>query len=75
MYKVYWTDNKGQEHSLFKTDLKEALDYSRYAREAGGTFVCMASENPNSVGKQGVDSVEDNVLPSGEAYTWKKRRI
>jgi hypothetical protein len=34
----------------------------------------MVGENPNQVGKMGVDSVEDGKLPSGEEYTWKMRR-
>jgi hypothetical protein len=74
MYKIYWTAKTGEEMSLFKTDLSEALDYSRYARESGGTFVCIASENPNMVGKQGVDEIVEGVLPCGNEYTWKKRR-
>lgn len=72
MYKVYWTDKTGQEHSLFSTDLSTALNNSRYAREAGGTFVCMASENPNSVGKSGVDEIKDGKCPDGVAYDWNK---
>ena len=75
MYKVYWTAPNGAEMSLFFTDMSRALDHSRHAREAGGTFVCMASENPNLVGKQGVDSVKEGILPDGSVYDWKKRRI
>jgi len=75
MYKIYWTAKNGEVMSLFKTELKEALDYSRYARESGGTFVCMVSENPNSVGKSGVDEIKEGVLPDGNEYSWKKRRL
>jgi hypothetical protein len=74
MYKIYWTSPGGEVMSLFKTDLSEALDYSRYARESGGTFVCMVSKNPNQVGKSGVDAVVDGKLPDGHDYTWMKRR-
>jgi hypothetical protein len=37
-------------------------------------YVAMVGENPNQVGRMGVDAVEDGKLPSGEAYTWKMRR-
>jgi hypothetical protein len=41
-YKVYWTDKTGRECSLYKSDLEEAQTWARYARDAGGTFVCIA---------------------------------
>jgi hypothetical protein len=75
MHKIYWTDIKGQEHSLFRTELGEALNVAKYARDAGGTFVVIASENPDQVGKKGVDSIKEGVLPDGNMYEWKKRRI
>jgi hypothetical protein len=75
MHKIYWTALDGAEMSLFTTDLGKALDYAKYARDAGGTFVCIATENPNSVGKAGVSEIKDGVLPDGTNYEWKKRRI
>jgi hypothetical protein len=51
-----------------------ALNEANRLRSVGMAYVAMASENPNQVGKMGVDSVEDGHLPSGEAYTWKMRR-
>jgi hypothetical protein len=36
------------------------------------TFVTMVSENPNSVGKSGVDEVKDGKCPDGVAYDWNK---
>jgi len=32
----------------------------------------MVSENPNSVGKAGVDEIKDGVCPDGVAYDWNK---
>jgi hypothetical protein len=74
MYKVYWTAKNGAVHDLFFTELSDALNHAKYARDSGGTFVCMVSENPDVVGKQGVDGIVDGVLPCGNAYEWKKRR-
>jgi hypothetical protein len=52
----------------------EALTEANRLRNAGRAYVVMAGENPNQVGKMGVDSVEDGRLPNGDAYTWKMRR-
>ena len=52
----------------------EALTEANRLRNEGRAYVAMVSENPNQVGKMGVDAVEDGRLPSGEAYTWKMRR-
>lgn len=75
MHKIYWTDKTGAEFSLFRTDLGEALNVAKDARDSGGTFVCIATENPNMVGKAGVTEIKDGVLPDGTNYDWKKRRI
>lgn len=75
MHKIYWTDRTGREHSLFRTKLGEALNVAKDARDAGGTFVVIATENPDQVGKMGVDSIKEGVLPDGNTYDWKKRRI
>lgn len=74
MHKIYWTTTDGTEMSLFTTDLVRALDCAKAARNAGGTFVCIATENPDSVGKAGVSEIENGVLPDGSIYDWKKRR-
>ena len=36
------------------------------------TFVTMVSENPDSVGKSGVDSIKNGVCPDGVLYDWNK---
>ena len=73
MYKVYWTDGNIAQ-GIYTSSLTGALRICEDKRKAGYTFVTMVSEDPNSVGRPGVDSVEDGQLPNGEAYTWRKRR-
>lgn len=36
--------------------------------------VTLSSENPDQIGKMGVQSVENGKLPDGSDYTWKMRR-
>lgn len=78
MFKVYWTlvnDQREKEHCAFETTLlTEALTFSenlRRQRREGAqiSHIVMSSENPDSVGQQGVN----DILPEG--YDWKKRRI
>lgn len=66
MYCVYW-DGEHECRSKVVTDLKEALTLAEEKRKAGFRFVTMVSENPNSVGKPGVDV-------TGPDYNWTKRR-
>ena len=75
MYKVYWTVPINNEaFSEDFDDMSMALARTKSLRDAGRTFVTMVSENPNSVGKPGVDAIVDGVLPDGTEYTWRKRR-
>ena len=74
MFKVYWMDLDGIPMDRDFDDMKDALDWTQTMRDAGRSFVTMVSENPNSVGKPGVDSVVNGVLPDGSEYSWKKRR-
>jgi hypothetical protein len=74
MYKVYWTAPDGQACSQDYLEMVEALTETNRLRTLGRAYVTMCSENPNQVGMMGVDSVEDGKLPSGENYTWRKRR-
>ena len=74
MYRVYWTAEDGSARSEDYVEMVAALTEANRLRNEGRAYVVMASENPNQVGKMGVDSVENGHLPSGEAYTWKMRR-
>jgi len=74
MYKIYWTAADGAARSEDYVDMVEALTEANRLRNEGRAYVAMVSENPNQVGRMGVDAVEDGRLPGGEAYTWKMRR-
>jgi hypothetical protein len=50
----------------------QALQITKDKRDAGYSFVTMASENTQHVGKQGVDAVVDGKTPDGQAYDWSK---
>jgi hypothetical protein len=61
--------------SYFAMDqMTGALAFCKEMRDAGNTHVSMSIENPNSVGKPGVDSIVDGKTPDGHDYTWMKRR-
>lgn len=74
MFKVYWTDFTNTPQGIYTSTLTGALRICEEKRREGFTFVTMVSEDPNSVGRPGVDEIVDGRLPSGEEYTWKKRR-
>jgi hypothetical protein len=74
MYQVFFIDPFKEAGSVECNTLNEALRWAKELRENGNRFVTIASENPNSVGEQGVDGVQDGMLPDGTPYTWKKRR-
>jgi hypothetical protein len=75
MYKVYWTDEKGLPFSMDHEGLNDALVFSSLMRTCNARFVTMVSEDPNSVGKPGVDEIVNGKLPDGTNYEWKKRRV
>jgi len=73
MFKIYYTDPvTDASHSHNVQSLTEALRYTEGFRRLGMTFVTMVSEDPNHVGKPGVDAVIDGKTPDGVAYTWNK---
>lgn len=74
MYKVYYTGSDNKPYANEFNDMGDALKHTQYLREADMRYVVMSAENPNSVGKPGVDSVIDGVLPDGNIYEWKMRR-
>lgn len=75
MYKVYYTNQYGDARSYNEETLAEALATAEgLRRNARYSFVTMVSEDPNSVGKPGVDAIVDGRLPDGTDYDWKKRR-
>ena len=50
--------------------LSGAMMYARLVNE----FVTITDGNTEIVGKFGVDTVEDKVLPDGSSYEWTMRR-
>lgn len=75
-YMVFWADNKGPNCQYFgDNEMTDALAFMNSLRQnEENQFVTFASQNANSIGKPGVDSVVDGKLPDGSAYTWMKRR-
>ena len=73
-YMVYWTMTNGAPASMEIGSLTTALSYAELHRRQGMRFVTMCAEDPNQVGKMGVDSIVDNKTPDGVEYTWVKRR-
>jgi hypothetical protein len=59
MFKIYWTDRDGKPDAEEFTDLTLALQASHSLRNDGFEHVVMSSQNKNSVGKPGVDTVTD----------------
>lgn len=73
VFKIYYTDPVTEwPHSHNVETLSEALRHTEGFRKLGMTFVTMVSENSDSVGKPGVDSVVDGKTPDGVAYDWNK---
>jgi hypothetical protein len=72
MFKIYWTDENNQAHGQEAAELVQALQITKDKRDAGYSFVTMASENTQHVGKPGVDAVVDGKTPDGQDYDWSK---
>jgi len=67
MFKVYWTES-GQCCGEVFGDIGPALDRCQVLRNAGHSFVTMASQLEDMVGEFG-------VAETGPDYAWKKRRV
>jgi hypothetical protein len=70
MYKVEWKDAAGRGCE------EEVLDLSLALAKATemGIPVTINGNGMIIVGTFGADSIKDGILPSGEKYTWYKRR-
>jgi hypothetical protein len=77
---VYWMEQWHGEDNLVPVARQFPLDKMGDALQLIGElrkypenqFVTMTSQNSNSVGKAGVDSVEDGKTPDGQEYSWSK---
>jgi len=75
MNKVYYTDPvTNWSHAIDTATLGRALEISEGMRKLGMTYVTIVCENPDQVGKSGVDSIENGKLPDGLEYVYKDRR-
>ena len=75
MFKIYFTNEYGEARSYDESVLTVALEtVEGLRRQSRYSYVTLMSENPNCVGKPGVDTVVDGKLPDGSNYEWKKRR-
>lgn len=72
MFKIYWTSSNGEACSHDEALLTLALEIVKHKRDAGHGFVTMVAEDPQHVGKPGVDEVVDGKTPDGEDYEWSK---
>jgi hypothetical protein len=72
MFKIYWTDADHQACSADEPLLTRALDIVKARRDAGHAFVTMVAEDPQHVGRPGVDAVVDGKTPDGQDYEWSK---
>lgn len=72
MFKIYWTTVDDVACSQNETSLTRSLAVVNEKRVAGHSFVTMVAEDPNHVGKPGVDAVVDGKTPDGQVYDWSK---
>ena len=72
MFKIYWTNTNNEACSHDEPRLTQALEIVKEKRNAGYSFVTMVAEDPNQVGKPGVDAVVNGKTPDGEVYDWSK---
>lgn len=68
MFKIYWTTADNDAHAQDEAVLTRALEIVKAKRDAGHAFVTMVAEDPQHVGKPGVDSVVDGKTPDGQDY-------
>ena len=81
-YMVYYIDNEfdggGHQAMHFTGDgaMSRALEYMQVLREPGRgiTFITMASESVENVGKMGVGSVVDGKCPDGGDFLGRTSR-
>lgn len=71
MYKVKWNGPSGVEKQISVPTLDSALAFGRSL----GITVTISDGETEMIGKIGVDSVKEGVLPDGTPYSWFKRRL
>lgn len=72
-FRIYYSDSHTNQPFCADADtLSQALAICATARASGHRMVTMVAEDPNQVGKPGVDGVENGKLPDGSDYDWTK---
>lgn len=74
-YVVFWMEAPGVPacREFGDAEMTASHEHMQTLRRQGKRYVAMASENPDSVGQAGVDSVEGGRLPDGHVYDFDKR--
>lgn len=74
MYQPHGAENiKPCSRHFEMSEMSAALEFMEFLRKEGlAQFITMVSQNSNSVGRAGVDSIVDGKTPSGEVYDWSK---
>ena len=65
-------DGSPAKRDFTNTQLSLALQEVEALRRAGHRHVSISSENPNSIGKPGVDAIKNGKTPDGHSYDWSK---
>ena len=71
---VFWlrTDGTAGHADVTEKGLTFALSYAENQRKLGARHVTISTENSDSVGKPGVDTLVDGKTPDGHDYEWSK---
>lgn len=71
---IFWlrTDGTAGHIDMSEHGLTKALSYAEGQRKLGARHVTISTENPDNVGKPGVDSLVDGKTPDGHDYEWSK---
>ena len=67
---VIWKDAENDLCEREFSNLTPAMDWAKTL----ALFVTIKGADYELVGKFGVDSIKEGILPDGTDYTWKKRR-
>lgn len=74
LYTVYWTQGS-QVHSHPTWNMAEAMKLMEVLRkDIDASAIVMAAEHADQVGKMGVDTIKDGILPDGQEYVYKTGR-
>lgn len=71
---LFWIEDTGYCNALPFDDMSAALTQAQILRGNGFRFVTLAAENPDQIGKLGVDTIKDGILPDGLEYVYKTGR-